>query len=45
MTERDSIGGRQGPAPAGDAFSASFTADYYRDFMRQWEQQLSRVIA
>lgn len=31
--------------PAGDAFNASFTAGYYRDFMRQWEQELNRFLS
>ena len=31
--------------PAGDAFNARFTADCYRDFMRQWAQAINRFVA
>ena len=30
--------------PAGDAFVAAFTADYYRNFMQAWEQALNHFL-
>jgi hypothetical protein len=30
--------------PAGDAFLAGFTADYYHGFMQQWERELNRFL-
>ena len=31
--------------PAGDAFIAAFTADYYGQFMRDWEDRLNHYLA
>ena len=31
--------------PAGDAFVAAFSAEYYRQFMRDWEDRLNHYLA
>lgn len=31
--------------PAGDAFVASFTEDFYREFMRDWEARINHYLA
>ncbi|MCK6621449.1 MAG: hypothetical protein HUU32_02920 [Calditrichaceae bacterium] len=30
--------------PRGDAFVASFTEEYYREFMREWEEQINHYL-
>jgi hypothetical protein len=30
--------------PKGDAFVASFTADYYRTFMQAWEKEINHYL-
>ena len=36
--------GHTGPGPQGDLFIATFTAEFYVQFMREWEERINHYL-